>query len=109
MVAKADSRTPAHGKSEETYRHLEWRPDSWRRQPYLVGRRMTVANLVYSMRANKQTPEEAAKDYDLPIEQIEEALRYYQRHPEIVQQDQEEERRYLESKGYLIDPPAAPR
>ena len=109
MAAKTEPETRLHDDAQEKYRFLEWRPHSWRKQPYLKGRRMTVANVVYGMRANKLTPEKAAEDFDLPLEQIREALLYYQRHPEVVQQDQEEERRYLESKGCLIDPPAVPR
>src|SRR5207249_165887 len=65
-------------QEQETYRFLEWRLDSWRKQPYLIGRRMTVANVVFGMRAYKLTPEEAAEDFDLPLEQIKEALLYYQ-------------------------------
>jgi uncharacterized protein (DUF433 family) len=107
MAAETNAKTRT--QEEETYRYLEHRADSWRRQPYLKGRRMTVANVVYGMRAYKLTPEEAAEDFDLPLEQIQEALLYYQRHPEIVQQDQDEERRYLESMGCPIDPPAVPR
>ena len=89
MTTKVDSYTLSPSDEPEVYRFLEWRPRGWRRQPYLTGRRMTVANLVYGMRANKRTAEEAARDYDLPLEQVQEALLYYQRHPDIIQQDQE--------------------
>src|SRR5688572_7345334 len=89
----------------EVYRYLERRPHRWRKQLYLTGRNMTVAHLVYDMRANRLSPEEAAEDFDLPLEQVKEALLYYERHRDVVERDQNEERRRLESKGYAIDPP----
>ncbi len=45
---------------------------------------MTVGQLVYKMRANHQTAEQAAEDMDLPLEQVKEALAYYQVHHELV-------------------------
>jgi uncharacterized protein (DUF433 family) len=92
----------------ETWRFLERRPSSWRRQLYLRGRNMTVGNLVYSMRATRQTPEDAAADYDLPLEQVQEALRYYELHRDLVEDDAREERRWLEERGILIEPPDSP-
>jgi uncharacterized protein (DUF433 family) len=105
----ARPRTSATIEDPEVYRYLERRPHRWRKQLYLKGRNMTVAHLVYDMRANRLTPEEAAEDFELPLEQVEEALRYYERHRDVVERDQDEERRRLESKGYAIDPPPLPR
>lgn len=66
---------------------------------------MTVGHLVYGMRANKFTPEEAAENYDLPLEQIHEALLYYERHRDLIEQDVDNERRAAEAEGIIIDPP----
>ena len=93
----------------EEYAYLERRPHRWRKQLYIKGRNMTVAHLVYGMRANNMTPEEAAKDFDLPLAQVQEALLYYQRHRDIVECDQEEEKRRLEARGIVLDPPSVPR
>ncbi|MBI3969922.1 MAG: hypothetical protein HY332_01420 [Chloroflexi bacterium] len=94
---------------DEVYEHLEWRPHAWRRQPYLKGRSMTVAHLVYTMRAEDLTSAEAAREFELPLAQVQEALLHYRQHHDVVERDQEAERRYLESKGFTIDPPAVPR
>lgn len=93
----------------EVYQYLEQRPHPWRKQLFLKGRRMAVVHLVYSMRANHWTAEEAAFDYDLPLGQVEEALLYYQRHRDLIEEEQREERRFLESMGLVIDPPAPSR
>lgn len=89
----------------EVYPHLERRPHPWRKQPYVKGRNLTVGRLVRNMRANDHSVESAAEDYDLPVEQIREALRYYERHREVVEQDQAEERRLLVAAGIMRDDP----
>jgi uncharacterized protein (DUF433 family) len=99
-----DSRVATIGPHQEVYRYLEARPHSWRRELYLKGRNMTVGQLVYDMRANNITPEEAVANYDLPLEQVLEALLYYQRHRELVEADVDEERRDGESRGIVIGP-----
>ena len=94
----------------EVYQYLERRPDSWRRQLFLKGRNMAVGQLVWKMRANSHhTPEAAAEEYDLPLAQVYEALEYYERHPDIVAQDDADERRYLQAQGIIVDPPALHR
>ncbi|MBI3971433.1 MAG: hypothetical protein HY332_09100 [Chloroflexi bacterium] len=93
----------------EAYRYLERRPRSWRRQLYLKSRNIAVGQLIYSMRANKQMPEEAAEDYGLPVEQVQEAILYYERHRDLIEQDAEEERRSLESQGIPLEPRPVPR
>ena len=96
-------------ETEERYLYLEPRPSSWRRQLFLKGRNMAVVHLVYRMRAEGWTPEEAAEECELPLPQVQEALAYYLRHRQLIEQEQDEERRYLESHGLIIDPPAVPR
>jgi uncharacterized protein (DUF433 family) len=93
----------------EEYRYLERRPHRWRKQLYLKGRNIPVGHLIYDMRANQMSPEAAAENYDLPLAQVREALAYYARHRNLIEQDQVAERRYLESMGLAIDPPPVPR
>src|SRR5262249_24060996 len=59
------------------WRHLAIRPHRWRRQLFVSGRNLTVGHLVMAMRANRQTPEQAAEELDLPVEAVREALCYY--------------------------------
>jgi uncharacterized protein (DUF433 family) len=99
----SENHASAPVKDAEDYQYLERRDHPWRKQLYIKGRNMTVAHLVYWMRANKMSPQEVAEDTDLPLAQVEEALLYYQRHRDIVEADNAEERRRLKARGIRID------
>jgi uncharacterized protein (DUF433 family) len=88
------------------YRYLEPRPHPWRRQWSLKGRNMTVGQLVYSMRANGMLddPQAAARTFDLPVEQVREALDYFRRHRALIAQEANEEKRRLIEAGYSLEP-----
>jgi uncharacterized protein (DUF433 family) len=101
-------------RTEETveqggpYHYLERRPGSWRRELFLKGRNMTVGHLVYAMRANRITLEQAVENYDLPIEQIQEALRYYRFNRDLIEADVDEERRRAAARGIDVDARSVP-
>lgn len=86
------------------YRYLVSRPHTGRSQPYLKGRNMTVGQLVYKMRANQLDAEAAAEDMDLPLEQVLEALAYYETHRSLIESEAEEDKRYLLSQGVPLEP-----
>lgn len=88
----------------EHYQYLVIRPEKGRKQAYLKGRNLTVGQLIYTMRANGLSAEEAAADLNLPVEQVREAQAYYQVHQELVEADAEEEKRLLLSQGVQIEP-----
>jgi uncharacterized protein (DUF433 family) len=46
------------------------------------------------MRANELSAERAAADMDLPVEQVLEALAYYQTHRELIESETAEEKQY---------------
>lgn len=56
---------------------------------------MTVWHLISTMRTEHQTPEQTARNRDLPLEAVLEAMHYYILHKDIVEADNEEEKRYL--------------
>lgn len=91
------------------YKHLVAHHDNWRRQVWLRGRNMTVGQLVAWMRRNELSPEQAAEDFDLPLAQVQEALAYYEAHRDLVDAELREERQYLQSRGYTVEPPATTR
>jgi len=80
------------GVETQHYQYLVSRPEKWRKQLYLKGRNMTVGQLVYKIRANQMTAEQAARDMDLPLEQVLEALAYYQTHHQLIESEVEEEK-----------------
>jgi uncharacterized protein (DUF433 family) len=90
------------------YQYLIPRPEKGRKQLYLKGRNMTVGQLVYKMRANRLSAEQAAEDMDLPVEQVMEALAYYQIHRELIESETEEEKQYLLSHGVETEPGPIP-
>ena len=83
------------------YKHLEARSHPWRRQLYIKGRNMTVWQLVSGILTNKETPDEAAENYELPLETIAEALLYCIENWELIQAEREEEWQRLVAKGII--------
>ena len=93
----------------EHYQYLAARPQTGRNQLYLKGRNMTVGQLVYKMRANELSTEQAAEDMELPEMEVREALAYYQTHRELIETEMEEEKHYLLSQGVDLEPGTVPR
>lgn len=69
---------------------------------------MTVGQLVYKMRANDLDAKTAAEDMALPLEQVHEALAYYETHRELIESELEEEKRYLQEQGVPLEPEVIP-
>jgi len=86
------------------YQHLTARPETGRSQLYLKGRTMTVGQLVYKMRANELNAEAAAADMDLPLEQVLEALAYYETHRDLIENEAAEEQCALLASGVDLEP-----
>ena len=99
----------ASGENDLHYQYLVTRPEKGRKQAYLKGRNLTVGQLIYTMRANHLSAEEAAADLNLPVEQVREAQAYYQVHRELVEADAEEEKRLLLAQGVQIEPSSVSR
>ena len=85
------------------YHYLVARPETGRSQLYLKGRSMTVGQLIYKMRANDLNAEEAAEDMGLPVDQVREALVYYETNRELIETEAEEEKRTLRKQGVPLE------
>jgi uncharacterized protein (DUF433 family) len=81
------------------WQHLVVRRHPWRKQLYIKGRNMTVRQLVGTVKANRFTEEEAAKDLHLPVEAIREALAYFEANPEVIALDHATEMYLLSLEG----------
>ena len=81
------------------YKHLEARPDSWRKQWYLKERNVTVWQVVGRMQAHGYSSAEGAAQFDLPLAAVLEAVDYYQRHKDLVDAETAEEGRRLRAAG----------
>jgi hypothetical protein len=53
------------------------------------------------MLANKYTPEQAAENFGLPLEVIEEAIEYYKENEDMIADEFLEEKKRLEKEGHL--------
>lgn len=89
------------------YRYLVARPGQ-NQQLYLKGHNMTVGQLIYKMRANDLSVEEAAEDMDLPVEQIMEATVYYHTHKDLIASEAAEEKQQLIEQGVPLEPEDLP-
>jgi uncharacterized protein (DUF433 family) len=76
----------------EPWHYLVRRQHQWRKQLYVKGRNMTARQLVGSMMANKLAAGQAAADYRLPIDAVQEAIAYAQHNKELLETEAEIER-----------------
>ena len=88
----------------ENWQYLVSRPHAWRKQLYIKGRKLLASTIWRDMTANQMSPEQAAKNWDLPLSAIYEAIHYCQNHQEILKLEADEERYRLEVKGVQVEP-----
>ncbi|HLK60525.1 MAG TPA: hypothetical protein VKU00_28445 [Chthonomonadaceae bacterium] len=86
----------------QVWTYLTSRPHSWKRQLYVKGRRLTAANVWYDMLANRMTLQEAAENWELPLEAIEEIVRYCETHRDLIAMEADEEKYFLQEKGVRL-------
>jgi uncharacterized protein (DUF433 family) len=91
------------------WRYLVERPHSWRRQLYVKGRRLTASTVWTDMIANDETEAEAADDWDLPLEAVQEIVRYCESNRDLIAAEAMEENTLLEAAGVTLRPPGAAR
>jgi uncharacterized protein (DUF433 family) len=77
------------------WKHLRRRQESSYRQLFIAGTRIKASSVYGSILANNLTLEEAAIEFDLPIEVIEEAVAYSNSQKELI--EDEEKRFFLET------------
>jgi hypothetical protein len=91
------------------WKYLVARPHPWRRQLFVKGRKLRAFTVWMDMQANRMSPEDAVENWDLPLEAIEEIIRYCESHKELLEMEADEERRRLIEEGLPVEPPAARR
>jgi uncharacterized protein (DUF433 family) len=109
----ASPATPGSDQSRESpvppWEHLVARRHPWRRQLYVKGRNMTVRQLVGTVKANGWDQEQAARNLDLPVEAIHEALRYAEENEELLNFETAYEHLLLAQKGHRRGTAPVPR
>lgn len=86
------------------WQYLESRPQSWRQQLYLKGRKLRARTVWSDLLVNGDTPDEAAFNWDLPLAAIQEIINYCETHQSLLQKEAEMEGQYLEEKGVKLEP-----
>lgn len=89
-----------------TWRWLVSRPHPWRRQLWVKGRKLLASQVWAEMRANQLTLEQAAENFDLPSEAVDEILRYCEANAALIALEADEERRGLQDAGVPLAPAA---
>jgi uncharacterized protein (DUF433 family) len=92
-------------ETQPQYQHLEARPGSNYRQLWLKGRRIRAEVFYQELHGPEpRTPEELARDYEIPIEVVLEALDYATRNRPLIEQERERELARLRAGGHLNGP-----
>ena len=84
-----------------TWLHLEPRPKSAYRQLFLKGTRVR-ADVVYGLHVSDEEPmtaEQIAKDYNLPVEAVREAIAYVESNPPEIEEDYQREEALMQATG----------
>jgi len=85
------------------WQYLETHPSSWRKQLYFKGSKLTAFTVWSDMIANKDTINETASNWELPVEAIREAVEYCETNQELLQLEAEAERDYLEERDFHLN------
>jgi uncharacterized protein (DUF433 family) len=87
------------------WKHLAPNPKSAYKQLFIAGRRIRARTLygMFMSAESPLTPEEIAREYDLPVEAVREAIAYCQSDPPEIREDFEREERLMEASG-MNDP-----
>ncbi|MDO8683325.1 MAG: hypothetical protein Q7N50_07590 [Armatimonadota bacterium] len=84
--------------SKEKWTYLVERPHAWRRQRFVKGRRLLASTVWTDMLANNMSIEQAAANWELPLEAINEIVRYCEANRYLLQMEADEELRRIEAK-----------
>lgn len=79
----------------------------WKRQLYVKGRKLPAAAVYTGMLANDLTLDQAADNWDLPVNAVREIIEYCEQNKDLLQMEAAEELRRLEEKGISVEPQVA--
>jgi len=90
--------------NEGAWRYLVEREHPWQRQMSIKGKRLLAATVWRDMLANQLSAAEAAEEWDIPVEAVEEAVRWCEANRALLDMEAREEARRLSSAGVALAP-----
>lgn len=91
-------------ESSVKWKYLKKSSHSWRKQLYVQGRKFTAATVWTGMTANKLSVEQAADNWDLPQEAIEEIVRYCEANKSLLEAEAAQELRLMRESNCTFKP-----
>lgn len=89
--------------SPEQWRWLVERPHPWRRQLWVKGRKLLASAVWLDALTNEMGAREAAKNWDLPPEAVEEIFAYCEANKALIEAEANEERQRLKRANVDVD------
>jgi hypothetical protein len=93
--------------SQWPWKYLVQVAHPWKKQLYVKGRRLFAATVWSEMRVNKLSRVEAADNWELPAEAIDEIISYCEANEELLKMEAQEEGHVLTERGIKLEPPIA--
>jgi uncharacterized protein (DUF433 family) len=91
------------------YIHLAPRETSGYQQFFVKGRNLRAETLYRAtVGPETMTPDEVARDYDVPVEAVREAIHYCVRNAALLQKEREEDWAESQARGLVTGLPVAP-
>ena len=87
----------------DDWQYLAKRNHPWRKQLYVKGQKLLASTIWQDMIANEMSVEEAADNWNLPLEAINEVIRYCESHNDLLKLEADEENYRLVAKGVSFE------
>lgn len=101
IVAGLDKSNPA-----QEWQWLVDREHPWRTQKWVKGRKVMASTIYGAMLANGMDSDRAAKNWDLPVEAIEEIAAYCEANRPLIEAESKEEEMRLRKEGVRLEAPS---
>ena len=87
----------------DDWQYLARRNHPWRKQLYIKGQKLLASTIWQDMIANEMSVEQTADNWDLPLDAIDEVIRYCESNQELLKLESDEERYRLVEKGVSFE------
>src|SRR5207247_173103 len=100
MNAQTAIAPAATKKKSSSWKYLAPRKSSLKQQLCVMGTRLPASVVWNSMLVNHESVEDAARNWDIPIEAVEEIVKYCEENEALLDAEDQEERRRAQATGH---------